>query len=379
MRKIAIFSGKRGGFGAMLQLMEMINNDPQMELQLIASDMHLQETFGSTLTEMEARFSVTATVDMGQYDDTKLGRAMALGICVSKLAQVLSELRPDIIVLLGDRGETLAAAMCAVEMDIPIAHIQGGDISGGVDDIHRHAITKLSHYHFAQNERQRNRVVKLGEPAHHVWNSGAPYVDNLMSQDLVSDEYVREQFNIPLAHPYFIVLFHPNTYHPESSYDEMKLILNTLAKQPEYKVVIYPCSDPGYAGIINAIQEFMDAPKFITLKTIEALLFLSLLRSARAIIGNSSGGIIEAPYFNIPFILVGDRQDGREFSSNVIEVPPDGIAISKALERIDNPTFRDNMKSQSHPFGNGNACKMIFSVLGTLPLGQDIFRKRITY
>ena len=199
MKKIAIFTGKRGGFGAMLGIMDLIDNDPDMDLKIIASDMHLSEKFGSTIGEVKKRYKVSAYVDMGEYGDSLIDRTQALGRCISGLSEALYKIDPDLIILLGDRGETLAAAVCAVEMGVIIAHIQAGDISGGIDDIHRHAITKLAHLHFSQNENQRQRVLKLGEISKHVWNTGAPYVDNILNLKLESTKDLVGPLLYPLA------------------------------------------------------------------------------------------------------------------------------------------------------------------------------------
>ena len=218
-RRVAVFTGKRGGFGAMLRIMRLVKNDPAMELKVIASDMHLNQVFGATIDEVRSQIEVDAVVDLSNYGDKPLDRAQALGRCVEGLAPVLSELKPDILLLLGDRGETLAAAMCAAELGIIVAHIQAGDISGGLDDIHRHAITKLAHLHFSQNENQRQRVIKLGESAERVWTSGAPYVDNIVRGAYPSARQALETIGLANIGEYFVVLQHPDTYRPEKSYD----------------------------------------------------------------------------------------------------------------------------------------------------------------
>ncbi len=379
-KKICIFTGKRGGFGAMLGIMQRIQDDPDLELQIVASDMHLSETFGSTLNEMENRISVDAVVDMGDYGSAVVDRTQALGRCISGFSEVLDRLKPDIVLLLGDRGETLAAAFCAVEMGIVVAHIQAGDISGGLDDIHRHSITKLCHLHFSQNERQRERVIRLGESPDRVWNSGAPYIDNILQARYPKPAEALTNIGVPTDRPYFLVLQHSDTYRPELAYDHTRAILDAMAEKPETKIVIYPCSDPGYARVIEALKEFEGRDGLHMFKSTEALTFLGLMSGAKALVGNSSGGIIEAPYFKLPFILVGDRQDGRDMANNVIKVSkPTQDTIDQAILRSEDPVFRAAMDDDAQPFGDGQACPRIYNVLKQTNVTPSLFRKRISY
>jgi UDP-N-acetylglucosamine 2-epimerase (non-hydrolysing)/GDP/UDP-N,N'-diacetylbacillosamine 2-epimerase (hydrolysing) len=378
-RRVAVFTGKRGGFGAMLRIMRLIDADPDMELKVIASDMHLIPTFGFTIDEVRSQVAVDAVVDLGDYGDAPLERAQALGRCVERLAGVLDELRPDILLLLGDRGETLAAAMCAVELGVVVAHIQAGDISGGIDDIHRHAITKLAHLHFSQNERQRQRVIRLGEAAERVWSTGAPYVDSIVRGSFPRPVEALAAIGLPGSLDYFIILQHPDTYRPERSYAHTKAILAAAMDRAEHKIVVYPCSDPGHSDVIRAIEEIGDAPGFSVFRNIESQTFLGLLRGAKALIGNSSAGIIEAPYFALPFVNVGSRQNGREAADNVIDCDGTQAAIEVGLERLADPNFRSALKADARPFGDGYASERIVDVLKTFPLDPALYRKRITY
>src|SRR3569832_772638 len=222
----------------MLRIMRLIKGDPGMELKVIASDMHLSKTFGETIGEVRSQIAVDAVVDLANYGDTALDRAQALGRCIERLAPVLTDLKPDVLLLLGDRGETLAAAMCAAELGIVVAHIQAGDISGGLDDIHRHAITKLAHLHFSQNEKQRQRVIGLGEADGRVWNSGAPYVDSIVRGTYPEPKQALAAIGLPPDIDYFVVLQHPDTYRPEISYDHADVILSVMAERPEHKIVV---------------------------------------------------------------------------------------------------------------------------------------------
>jgi UDP-hydrolysing UDP-N-acetyl-D-glucosamine 2-epimerase len=381
MKKVAVFTGKRGGFGAMFGIMDLINSDPEMELQIIVSDMHLSEKFGSTISEVEGRYEVSAYVDLGEYGDNLIDRTKALGKCIYELSNALEKLKPDLLLLLGDRGETLAAAFCAVEMGVIVGHIQAGDISGGVDDIHRHAITKLSHLHFSQNESQKQRVINLGEIPEHVWNTGAPYIDNVINAQLKPTLEVLNKYDIPFnSEGFYIVLHHSDTYNLKESSKQVNSILKVLSTVSKSKIVIYPCSDPGHIGIIREINKYKNTNDFYMFKSIEALDFLSLLKGAKALIGNSSGGIIEAPYFNLPFVLVGGRQDGRQYGNNVIKVESDyENNIIKALSTIDSDMFAKRMEGDVNLFGDGNASRKIYGAIKNTNLDDKLFRKRIVY
>lgn len=378
-RRIAVFTGKRGGFGAMLRIMRLIEGAQELELKVIASDMHLSPTFGQTIEEVRSQVTVDEIVDLSTYGDRPVDRAQALGRCIEGLAPVLEKLAPDVLLLLGDRGETLAAAMCAVELGVVVAHIQAGDISGGIDDIHRHAITKIAHLHFSQNEKQRQRVIRLGEAPERVWNTGAPYVDSIVRGTFPPCDRALAAIGLPPRLEYFIVLQHPDTYRPELSYDHTATILATLATRSEHKIVIYPCSDPGYAGVIRAIQEVEGRLGFHIFKNIESETFLGLLRGAKALVGNSSAGIIEAPYFALPFLNVGSRQDGRETAANVVYCDGTQLSLKAGLDRLTDRQFCETLRADNQPFGDGHASERIFEVLRTTPINSTLFRKRITY
>ncbi len=378
-KRIAVFTGKRGGFGAMLRIMRGIQGHAALDLKVIASDMHLSSTFGKTIDEVKNQIPVDAVVDLGEYGDAPLDRARAMGRVAERLAPVLADLRPDILLLLGDRGETLAAAMCAAEMGIVIAHIQAGDISGGIDDIHRHAITKLSHLHFSQNESQRQRVIRLGESSDRVWNTGAPYIDNIVHGGFPSTTEALQALNLDLDLGYFIVLQHSDTYRPHLGYEHTRAILKALSRRSEPSIVIYPCSDPGYQGVIRAIEEFNGHRQFHVFRSIEAMNFIGIMNGAKALVGNSSAGIIEAPYLHLPFVNVGLRQDGREMCSNVISCNGTEDEISAAIEKSDSPTFRARLATDDKPFGDGHASERILKVLSETTITPELFRKRITY
>ena len=217
------------------------------------------------------------------------------------------------------------------------------------------------------------------ETAERVWTSGAPYVDSIVRGAYPSPRQALETIGLANIGEYFVVLQHPDTYRPEKSYDHATAILSVMAERNEDKIVIYPCSDPGFAGVIRAIDGLAGKPNFHVFKNIESVVFLGLLGGARALVGNSSAGVIEAPYFGLPFVNVGSRQDGRETADNVISCDGTPASIKGALQKLDDPGFRNALAADNRPFGDGYASERIFEVLKTVPLGPALFRKRITY
>jgi GDP/UDP-N,N'-diacetylbacillosamine 2-epimerase (hydrolysing) len=212
-----------------------------------------------------------------------------------------------------------------------------------------------------------------------VWNTGAPYVDNIVHGSFPPVAEALASIGAPAGPPYFVVLHHSDTYRPAESHEQMRAILSVLSERPEQKIVVYPCSDPGYEGIIRAIEEVRGKADFHIHKSIEAMTFLGLLGGAEALIGNSSGGIIEAPYFQLPFILVGDRQKGRDMASNVISVGAEPDAIRAAIAKAKDPAFQSQLAADDQPFGDGHACERIYDVLRTVGITPELFRKTITY
>lgn len=374
-RKICISTGKRGGFGALLPVMRMIDSDPSLELQVIVTDMHLNETFGYTVQEVQRYVQIAEQVSMDQTGDSARERTEALGRCVSGMAVALDRLRPDIVVLLGDRSETLATAFTCVEMGIPLAHIQAGDQSGGLDDLHRAAITKLSHLHFSQTKLQGQRVLALGEEPWRVTVSGAPYIDRIVAQQFTDAATVRTRFNLDPKTPTFVVLQHSDTYEPHNSYGSMRATLEAVRDHSMQAVVCYPCSDQGYAGVIRAIEEFADEPSFRIQQNVDSVDFLGLLAISSVMIGNSSSAIIEAPYFNLPAVNVGNRQRGRERGANVIDVEPSPEAVAAGVRRAASSEFRDWLQGQARPFGDGTASEKIVEVLRTVAMDPVLFEK----
>ena len=382
-RKICVVNGKRGGFNALLPTMRAIALSDDLELQVVLTDMHLSVLFGRTLEYAKKWIKIDATVDLAQTGDTARERVEALGRGLTGFAKVFSELQPDIVLLLGDRSETLTAAFAALQLKISIAHIQGGEISGNIDGIQRHAITKLAHIHFTETEAAKGRVLALGEEPWRVHFTGAPYLDFIVQKLYTPEDEVRAKFGLKSNEPFLLVLQHPVTTEPENSYMDMTQVLNAVKKSNMRAIIAYPCSDQGYQGIINAIEEEQGNPLFSIHKNIPAEDFIGLEAIASALVGNSSAGIYEAPYVGCPVVNVGKRQEGRECELNVLNSPTDYksilFRINKILDLGLRIVFGSILGRPGAIYGDGRAHERIVHVLRTVKLDTALFEKKMMF
>lgn len=379
-RKILVLTGKRGGFGAMKPMLRLMRDDPMIELMLVVTDQHVSAKFGNTIAEVQQEFDIAAAVDMEQQGDAPVDRSRALGVCLMRMSSVLNQLRPDICVLYGDRGEVLATAIAATSMAIPIAHLQGGDVSGSVDEQVRHAVTKLSHLHFPSTHESARRILGLGEEPWRVHVVGDNHIDLIVSGQFAGRDEVVRALNLDPNKPIIVVLQHSETTAPESAYDQMKETLIAVGELDIQAVVIHPCSDVGYGGVIRAIEELASGSNFRVFVNLDAHVFWGLLAIASAFVGNSSAGIIETPTFHLPTVNVGRRQNGRLHAENVIHVPHDRREIRAALDlAMYNREFRAQVLNCSQPYGDGRAGQRIVEILKKVVVDKRLMIKCMTY
>lgn len=383
-KKIAVFSGKRGGLGAYAPLMRLIEDDAGFELHIILGDMHTSAEFGGTAKEAKALFPRAAIhlIRMGAgRGDTPRIRAENLGVCMREGARILARIVPDMLMVHGDRGEHLAAALAGIHLNIPITHSQGGDISGNIDEIIRHSITKLAHIHFPETKQAAQRIARLGEEPWRIHTAGSLYIDRIVKKMYPPVVGIKKTYGIADWREYAIVLFHPETFRSrEENYQTAKNIFTALDAENMPALVIYPCSDPGYEGIIAAIREREKDRDFIVYKNIPHLDFLSLMSEARLLIGNSSAGIKEAPYFQMPAINIGGREQGRERESNVVDCGRNTSGIRAAIRfAADNAAFRKGLRACGYHLGDGHASERILAVLKKIKKDDRLMQKRITY
>jgi GDP/UDP-N,N'-diacetylbacillosamine 2-epimerase (hydrolysing) len=379
-RHICVVNGKRGGFNALLPTMRAIAADRSLALQVLLTDMHLSKTFGKTIDYAVKHIEVTRTVPIGQTGASARERTEALGRGLTRMAKAFDELAPDIVLLLGDRSETLVAAFAAVQLRIPVAHVQGGEISGNIDGIQRHAITKLAHLHFAETAQAHRRLIRLGEEPWRVHHVGAPYVDFIRQGLYTPGPEVRRRFGLGSDEEFLVVLMHPVTTEPERSHARMTAVLTAAARSGLKAIVTYPCSDQGYQGIIDAIEERRHDSRFSIHRNIPAEDFIGLEAEAASLVGNSSAGIYEAPYVYCPCVNVGSRQAGREREGNVVDAPPTAAAIGRAIDTVrHDASFRRRLGKPRGIYGDGSAYSQIVRILRRVPLGSSLFEKTLSY
>lgn len=360
--------------------MDAISAHPDLELLLVVTDQHLYDHFGKTVDEVEGRFRIAAQIDMAQAGDSNADRARAVGRCVEKSVDVIQDLAPEILLVIGDRGEVLAASIVAHNMRIAIAHIQGGDVSGSLDEPVRHAVTKLAHIHFAATKASAERIISMGEEPWRVHVVGDPHLDPILLGNMTSETELRTRYNLPVDEPFLLVLQHSDSTVPENSSVQMMETIAAVTPFNLRTLLIYPCSDQGYEGIISQIEAAALPPLVTVHKNIPAQDFSGLERLAACIIGNSSAGLIEAPYFGLPAVNVGLRQIGREYCKNVIHVPYDRNAISAAINRaLNDIEFRHSLKKLEPPFGDGYAFDRMTKIMASTALDDALLNKRMTY
>jgi len=349
-------------------LIDELKVEKNVELQLIISGMHLSPEFGLTYKEIDLEgFSAIEKVEILLSSDTPVGVSKAMGLGMISFSEALDRLKPDLLVGLGDRFELFALATAALVQNIPIAHIHGGEVtSGAYDDAFRHSITKMSNIHFASTEIYKKRIIQLGENPKTVFNVGALGLDNIKKIKLLSKSELEKSLSFNLDKPFFIVTFHPVTLENNSAEKQTTELLNALEKFKDYKIIITkPNSDNDGRVIIKLIDEFVNKHKdrVKSFNSLGQLRYLSSLKYAEMMIGNSSSGIIEMPFFKKPTINIGDRQKGRIFPNSVIQCEPNEKSITNAIKKaIENKSKKDFSPSVNI-FGNGNTAKQIKKIL----------------
>lgn len=372
-------TGSRAEYGLLYWLLKDIAADPELELQIIATGMHLSPEFGLTYRQIETDgFAIDAKVEMLLSADTPVAVTKSLGLGVIGFADSLDRLSPDIVVVLGDRFEILAAAQAAMLARIPLAHIHGGETSeGAYDEGMRHAISKMAHWHFVAAEPYRQRVVQLGEDPQRVFNVGAPGLDHLKRTPLLSRDELEQSLGMRLGQPLLLVTYHPVTLGertPEASMEELLAALRDI--DDACVVFTYPNADTGGRALRQAIDRFVgDHPlRMRGYASLGQLRYLSLMRQADAIVGNSSSGLTEAPALKKATVNIGDRQKGRLKASSVIDVPEIREEICAAIRRALSPEFREQLPQTRSLYGFGDAsAAMVRQLKATLPAIQKPF------
>ena len=373
MRKICVITGTRAEFGLLRPLIELINNDAELQLQLIATGMHLSPEFGYTFNEItEAGFVVDKKVECLLSSDTSVGVSKTIALAISGFADALEDLQPDLVVVLGDRTEILGAVIATAMANIPIAHLYGGETTeGAYDEAIRHSITKFSHLHFTSTEAYRRRVIQLGEQPETVFNVGAIGLDAIKKLPLLDRTAFEESIDFKLKKKNVLITYHPVTLEKEPPIQTFENILTAVDELGNTGLIFTHANSDKNGRIINKmITEYVEThkDKAVAFKSLGQLRYLSALQFVDFVIGNSSSGMTEVPAFNIPTINIGDRQKGRINCESVINSDNSLEGIKKSITFALDKQFRDKIQRQEQLYGNGTAAEKILKIIKEHPI-----------
>ncbi len=377
-RKICIITGSRAEYGLLYWLIKEVQADKDLSLKLIATGMHLSLEFGFTYKEIEKDFKIDKKIDMNLSSDTSLGISKSMSIAQTLFSKAYNELKPDIVVVLGDRYEVFCAASAAMISQIPIAHIHGGEITkGSWDDNIRHCITKMAHIHFTATEEYKNRVIQLGEEPKRVFNIGGMGIENIKKLKLLDKNQFENSINFKLNKKNILITFHPVTLEKNTSQKQFKELLNAINELDDTNFIFTKTnSDLNGRPINQMIDEYIkeNPLKSIGFTSLGQLRYLSALKYVDAIVGNSSSGLIEAPSFKIGTINIGDRQKGRIKAKSVIDSLPIKKNLKKSFKKIYSSKFQKSLNSVKNPYDKGLTSKKITKVLKNVKI-QNILKK----
>lgn len=366
-RKICVVTGSRADYGLLRWVMQGIKDDPELYLQVIATGMHLSPTFGLTYRVIEDDgFRVDAKVEILGASDSPEAIAESMALALAGSARAFSELKPDLVVVLGDRFEIFAATAAALVAKIPVAHLHGGETTtGAYDEAFRHSITKMSHLHFVATDEYRSRVIQLGESPKNVYLVGGVGIDSIKNLPLLTREELEAQLGIEFGAKSLLITFHPVTLDAESAEQQMKELLAALSHLHDTTLIFtMPNADTGGHALIKMIEEFVDQNKNASVFTsLGQLKYLSCIANVDGVVGNSSSGLTEVPTFKIGTINIGDRQLGRLQATSVINCEPIEKDIMRSIEKLYSIDFKLDLVVAKNPYGEGGASARVVRVL----------------
>jgi UDP-N-acetylglucosamine 2-epimerase (non-hydrolysing)/GDP/UDP-N,N'-diacetylbacillosamine 2-epimerase (hydrolysing) len=369
-RRIGVVTTSRADYSHLYWPLRELAAHPDVELGIFVLGAHLAPEFGPTVREIEADgFPIVSRVECLLNSDTDTGMAKTIGVAILGLADALTAWRPDLLLLIADRYEMLAPAAVALALRIPIAHIEGGEVSqGAIDDAVRNALTKLAHIHFTSTPMARRRVIAMGEEPWRVHHAGAPSLDHMRRSTLHDRAALEARLGLALTPPTLLVAWHPVTILRDTN-AEADALFGALSQASGQLVFVYPNADAGSHALIERTKSLAAARRHTHIfVNLDPITYWSLMGNADAMVGNSSSGIMEAASFALPVVNVGMRQQGRERARNVIDAPAETTAILAASKRAIDPEFRVSLRGMENPYGNGTAAGTIARVLTTVPL-----------
>ena len=379
MRKVCVVTGTRADYGLLRWVMEGIRESELLELQLVVTGAHLSPEFGLTYREIEADgFTIDRKVEMLLSSDTAVGVSKSVGLAITGLAEAFDELRPDIVLLLGDRYEMWAAGAAATLARIPIAHIHGGESTeGAIDEAIRHGLTKMAHLHFVASPEFRQRVIQLGESPNRVFTVGAVGLDSIAREPPMSLEELQSSLGVELGKRNLLITFHPATLESGSANVQMKSLLAALDAFPDlHSFFTLPNADMEGRSISSLINEYVNrTPRAASFTSLGRIRYHSLMHHVDAVVGNSSSGLIEAPAMLKPTVNIGSRQSGRLRAASVIDCEPETDSIIEAIQEIYSDTFQASLTSVINPYGVLGGSAKVVEILESTPL-EGILMKR---
>jgi UDP-N-acetylglucosamine 2-epimerase (non-hydrolysing)/GDP/UDP-N,N'-diacetylbacillosamine 2-epimerase (hydrolysing) len=377
-RTIAVVTSSRADYGHLYWPLRDLSQTESVDLRIVALGPHLSPEFGNTVREIERDgFTIDARVECLLSSDSDIGMAKTIGVATLALADLFGKMRPDLLLLIADRYEMLAPASVALALRIPIAHIEGGEISeGAIDDAVRNALTKMSHIHFTSTEAARHRVIEMDEEEWRVHRAGAPSLDHLRRGTLFTRDEIEAKLHTDLSQPPILVAYHPVTI-AQDTLEEADSLFAALEEVPDQLLFCYPNADAGSRALIERTKSVLSTRgRGAIFANLDAATYWSLLREASMLVGNSSSGIMEAASFQVPTVNIGIRQQGRERARNVLDASASKDSILNAIGIAKSDHFRQSLMGMTNPYGDGRAAETIVDVLTTVPLNRDLLVKR---
>jgi len=382
-RKICVVTGTRAEYGVLYPVMKAIQRNKKLKLSIVVTGIHLMKKFGYTIKEIENDgFKIDAKVPIFSSEDTREAMSKSFGRCVVGMTNALEKIKPDILLVTADRGEHLAATIGGTHLNIPIAHIHGGDVTKGmIDEPIRHSITKFSHIHFPITKKARERIINMGEESWRIYIVGPLGIYTMDKRDFIPKNELCKKFRLNPNKPILLVIQHAVTTQAEQAGRQMEETMKALIKLKKQTIIIYPNADAGGRKMIKVIDKYKRYPFIKIFKNLPYLTFISLMRISSVMIGNSSSAIIEAPFFGVPVVNIGIREKGRERGENIIDVPHEKGEIVRAINKcLFDTEFRKRVKEAYNPYDiKINGAKRIADVLARVKINDKLLQKGLSY
>lgn len=380
MIRVALVTGARSEYGLLKPLIQNLHESDDFDLSLIATGMHLEEEYGDSLSEIEDDFTINKKIPIGNLDGSNTSVSRSIGEGISQFTNFFEESKPDWTIIMGDRSEIFAVAIASSFLNIPVAHLSGGDTAkAGLDEAVRHSISRFASLHFPATIQSADRLRKMGEQEWRITVSGEPGLDNLNNIDYFSKKQIKENLSLDKLDKFFLLLQHPISTDPFNSGKEFRETILAIKETGIQTIAIYPNSDAGSREIIESLEQLKNDSQFHIFKNLSREMFLSIMKSCEVMIGNSSSAIIESPSFKIPAIDIGSRQYGRERAGNVISSSSNHKSILNAIKLAQSKKFRNQLPKVTNPYGEGNASEIICNTIKDTKISKNLLQKSLSY